>query len=370
MDRLKHRLRIATPVRLVISTVAEIPASASAGSAHTFFSPVPALTGLGESELQAILAHELAHIKRCDYLVNLLQNAIETLLFYHPAVWWLSNRIRDERERCCDDLAVALCGDPILYAKALTRLEEMRAGIPEPALAATGGDLLARIRRLTGKQQKTTQKPRRLIPSWQGSLAAAACVIAISAIPALHGQTLKFEAATIKPSGPPPHMNGLSIRPGGRLIYPDAPLKGLVMAAFNVGYWQLEGGDPWTEKDLYDLEAQPSEEWRARITDLHHTWFTVDDEHLREMLQSLLIDRFHLRVHRETVNGKVYLLKQRRPKTTVQAPYGQPKRPHRRTSMRTTRATAISASSVVDGISSIRRCSSWPHTQPARSTRP
>jgi uncharacterized protein (TIGR03435 family) len=292
-----------------MSTVAEVPAVIGWLRPYILL-PISALTGLGESELQAIIAHELAHVKRYDYLVNLLQNAIETLLFYHPAVWWLSGGIREERERCCDDLAVALCGDPILYAEALARLEEMR-GIPEPALAATGGDLLARIRRLTGK----SETPRhRLIPSSLASLAAAACVIAIAAIPALHAQSLRFEAATIKLSGPPPHMTGLTIQPGGRLIYPNSPFKGLVMAAFNVGHWQLEGGEPWMEKDLYDVEAQPSEEWRARITDLRHTLFTIDDQHLREMLQSLLIDRFQLRVHRETVNGKVYLLKQKNEK--------------------------------------------------------
>ena len=76
-----------------------------------------ALAGLPPHQLEAILAHELAHIRRHDYLVNLLQTLVETLLFYHPAVWWLSRRIRAERENCCDDLAVSLCGDPYTYAQ-------------------------------------------------------------------------------------------------------------------------------------------------------------------------------------------------------------------------------------------------------------
>src|SRR5207237_1132196 len=75
---------------------------------------------------EALIAHELAHIRRYDYLVNLLQSIVETLLFYHPAVWWLSRRVRTEREHCCDDLAVATTGDVLLYARALTTLETLR----------------------------------------------------------------------------------------------------------------------------------------------------------------------------------------------------------------------------------------------------
>ena len=100
--------------------------------------PISAVTGLDEAQLEAVLAHELAHIRRYDYLVNLLQNAVETLLFYHPAVWWVSSRIREEREHCCDDLAVAVCGDVILYAGALAKLRNC-AGIISGAGAGCDG---------------------------------------------------------------------------------------------------------------------------------------------------------------------------------------------------------------------------------------
>ncbi|MBI4912590.1 MAG: M48 family metalloprotease [Acidobacteria bacterium] len=113
--------------------------------------PVAAFAGLSPEALEAVLAHELAHIRRHDYLVNLLQSALETLLFYHPAVWWLSAQLRQERELCCDDAAVAVCGDPVLYARALAELEELRA-IPSHfsklAPASQGGHLMNRIRRL------------------------------------------------------------------------------------------------------------------------------------------------------------------------------------------------------------------------------
>jgi TonB family protein len=110
--------------------------------------PVSALAGLSPNYVEALLAHELAHIRRADYLVNVIQSAIETLLFYHPAVWWLSRQIRLERELCCDDLAAATCDDRVTYAHALASLEELRAATPALAMAADGGELLTRIRRL------------------------------------------------------------------------------------------------------------------------------------------------------------------------------------------------------------------------------
>ncbi len=115
--------------------------------------PVASLAGLAPSQLEAMLAHELAHIRRHDYLVNSLQIAIETLLFYHPAVWWISKQIRREREHCCDDAAVTVTGSPLIYAKALYLLEEQRSITPQLTLGGNGGQLTMRIRRLlTGRE--------------------------------------------------------------------------------------------------------------------------------------------------------------------------------------------------------------------------
>jgi beta-lactamase regulating signal transducer with metallopeptidase domain len=108
------------------------------------------LSGLSPEQIEMILAHELAHIRRHDFLVNLMQSVVETLLFYHPAVWWISARIRVEREHCCDDAAVAVGGNALQYARALTRLEELRATAPQLVLGANGGSLLERIRRVAG----------------------------------------------------------------------------------------------------------------------------------------------------------------------------------------------------------------------------
>ncbi len=113
------------------------------------FLPVTALSGLSEDQLRAVIAHELAHIQRLDPFVNVFQVCVETLLFYHPAVWWLNKRIRAEREHCCDDVAVALCGNAVEYARALTLMEEWRSA-PVFAMAANRGPLTERIVRVLG----------------------------------------------------------------------------------------------------------------------------------------------------------------------------------------------------------------------------
>ncbi|AVR98622.1 M56 family metallopeptidase [Pseudoduganella armeniaca] len=110
--------------------------------------PASLLSGLPPELLQALLAHELAHVRRHDYLVNLLQNAVETVLFYHPAVWWLSRRIRHERELIADAIAAEHAGGPRRLAIALSELEKRQFTHPEPALAANGGNMMDRITRL------------------------------------------------------------------------------------------------------------------------------------------------------------------------------------------------------------------------------
>jgi beta-lactamase regulating signal transducer with metallopeptidase domain len=140
-------------------------------------------------QLEALLAHELAHIRRHDFLVNLVQKGVETLLFYHPAVWWLGSRIRDERENCCDDLAVRVCGDRVVYARALTSLEELRVGASQFAMAASGGSLVRRIARLLGTKY----------PAY-GSSVWLVAVIAACGIAAFAGIALRAEQKNVVPS--------------------------------------------------------------------------------------------------------------------------------------------------------------------------
>jgi beta-lactamase regulating signal transducer with metallopeptidase domain len=116
--------------------------------------PMRALLGLSAEQLEAVIAHELAHIKRFDVAVNFFQVIAETLFFFHPAVWWLNKRIRADREDCCDDVAVAACGGTVSYARALATMESWRGEVPAFAMAATGGSVTARVARLLGVKMK------------------------------------------------------------------------------------------------------------------------------------------------------------------------------------------------------------------------
>jgi beta-lactamase regulating signal transducer with metallopeptidase domain len=111
--------------------------------------PMRALAGMDEQQIEAVIAHELAHIRRLDCFVNLFQIAVETLLFYHPAVWWVSQWVRAERENCCDDEAISVCGDAVVYVRALTLMEEWRTA-PALMMAANRSPLAERVVRLLG----------------------------------------------------------------------------------------------------------------------------------------------------------------------------------------------------------------------------
>ncbi len=184
--RLSERLGLARPVLLLESSLAEVPMVLGHIRPYLLM-PVGLLAGLAPAQIEAILLHEVAHIRRCDYLVNLCQRLVEGLLFYHPAVWWISRVIRAEREHCCDDVAVAASGDARVYAAALTALEENRWSGREPAVAATGGSLVKRIRRLLHPQGPHS--------AWT-SVIAATILIATAAMAFAAWQAQPASAAT------------------------------------------------------------------------------------------------------------------------------------------------------------------------------
>jgi TonB family protein len=146
-----RRLGTCRVVRVLIAATSEGP-SLTGWIRPAVMLPVATLMNLTPEQLESILAHEIAHLRRYDDIVNIFQTFIETLLFYHPAVWWVSNRIRHERELCCDDLAVATCGDALCYARALTTLEKLRLATPRLALGANQSPLAYRIRRVVGSR--------------------------------------------------------------------------------------------------------------------------------------------------------------------------------------------------------------------------
>jgi GWxTD domain-containing protein len=186
--QLCHRLGIARTVKLMDSGPVQVP-TVIGWLRPVVLIPVGCLMGLSPIQVEALLAHELAHIRRHDYLVNVCQSVVETLLFYHPAVWWVSKQLRREREYCCDDLAVRISGDPLAYAKALSFLEERRSSQPMFALGANGGALALRIRRLLGCEKS---------PAVSQLTALTLSVIVIAGIGLYIGTVARAQSATGK----------------------------------------------------------------------------------------------------------------------------------------------------------------------------
>ncbi len=238
---LAGQLGIHRGIRLCESTLAQVPAVIG-WIRPVILIPAGALINLSAQELEAVLAHELAHIRRFDYVANLLQSAIEALMFYHPAMWWIAKRIRAERENCCDDLAIVACGDRVVYARALTALEELRSGYPQFAMAATGGPLLTRVRRLLGKDDPR----RRSLPVWM-----ALATVLIAALAVTSGIRLRAQSdpdpVPPQPPVPPAAVQSVPATPRAprapvpnaepaESIEPSAPRVFVAPAAASVGY--------------------------------------------------------------------------------------------------------------------------------------
>ena len=182
---LAKRLALTSRVDVLRTTAVDTPAVFGLLK-PTLLLPLSVLSGLTLVQLELVIAHELAHVKRRDYLVNLLQTLVETLMFYHPAVWWASRVIRQEREHCCDDLALRVTGgDPRDYALTLQGLERLRQ--PQLVVSAQGGSLVTRVRRVLGV-------PTAPSPNWLVGLGVfTACAFFLVAVP----QQAQAQGATL-----------------------------------------------------------------------------------------------------------------------------------------------------------------------------
>lgn len=292
LTELGVRIGLSHPVRLLISALVQVPMVVG-WLRPVVLVPVGALAGLPAEHLEALLLHELAHIRRHDYLVNILQSIAEALLFYHPVVWWVSGHIRAERELCCDDLVVAVSGDALTYAHALARLESYRPAYSGAVVAATGGRLADRIARLLGQ-------PR---PAARAGLGPGVLAVAILLMAAAYGIFAQpaarpgFQSISIKRSTP--NQPGMSMSSNATLLLliqfayapHDNPMAGHTTP---LPASEIVGGPDWIRSERYDINAKP-----APNTDPKMWW---------QMWQTLLAERFQLQVHRETRELPVYIL--------------------------------------------------------------
>ncbi len=288
IERLGRQLRIPGTVGLRVSAI--VPSPVVIGALRPLvLVPVGMLAGLPAAQVEALLVHELAHIRRHDYLVNLLQSIAEAMLFYHPAVWWVSGHIRTEREHCCDDAAVAVSGDLMGYVSALAELAGSRS-LELTAVAANGGSLAGRITRLLGETRPAPPRKR-------GTLLAAVLLAAATyGVYAQDAPRPSFAAASVKLNTENAQMRMLRPQVGGRLTTKNATLQMMiVMRLTNVQRYQVIGR-PGLDGTPMGTISRPSR--RAKPI----------RPQLLLMLQSLLADRFRLAMHRETRELPVYHL--------------------------------------------------------------
>jgi len=307
-QELRTRLALSRPIRLAASPLIHTP-TVIGWWRPVVLIPLSAMSGLEPDLVAGLLAHELTHIRRHDYLVNALQCAMEAVLFYHPAVWWISRQIRDEREQCCDDIAVSLCGDTLTYVRALAELESRRSVIPSPALAASGGSLPARIARLLGMpEQPRNTNARSFVAA--GLLAAAALLIAVqggaqTAVPA--SKLPAFDVASIKPSAPETPLK-VDFAAGGRLTISHGTLRFLIKIAYDVSDQQILGGPGWINSRRFDLEGKTLTPYGGDPTKMTPDQILVFHRPTRLRLQRLLADRFQLELQKGSQPMPIFAL--------------------------------------------------------------
>ena len=178
-EQLCQLVGVSAKTKLLVSLQSHVP-MAIGWLKPVVLIPATMISGLTGQQLQMLLLHELAHIKRHDYLVNIVQSVVEVFLFFHPAISWIGKQIRNEREYCSDDIAVHHCGSAIGYAHALTDtaslcLHKHKATVPNLAIAASGGDLTSRVLRLVHQNHhcvSSNQQPK--------FIAAAVVLLSIS----------------------------------------------------------------------------------------------------------------------------------------------------------------------------------------------
>jgi GWxTD domain-containing protein len=290
LENLAARVGAKRPIRLLVSSLVDVP-TVVGWLRPVILVPVEFLTGMSVEYITALLAHEIAHIRRHDYLASVLQSVAEAVLFYHPAVWWISGQIRAERELCCDDVAVAVSGDVLTFARALAQLESAQPTRLKPALAANGGSLVNRIRRLIEPAQATANN----LPGPGAAWAMTLLWLAGVGVAAVHG------AQT--PVAKPPVVN-LKPLPANPVAVQPSPFVALKAKARNTLLYdpvfsaqlaqpQSQGGAPVEDQLQLPLRKWLNEDVAYIITDEERKAFKqlTTDEERRQFVEQFWLRR-------------------------------------------------------------------------------
>jgi bla regulator protein blaR1 len=270
--------------------------------------PEGILERLAPQQLQAIVAHELCHVRRRDNLAAALHMVVESIFWFHPLVWWIGSRLVDERERACDEEVLRQGSAPKVYAEGILNVCKFYVESPLSCVSGvTGSNLKKRIEAImTHRIVRSMGFGRKLILA-AVSIAAVMLPVAIGILNAQSSSTRpQFEVASVKLNTSGANNQLFGSHSPGTFNADNYPLLGLIAGAYNVKPFQIAGAPGWIESARYDVVAKPSvNPVKKTIT---RESMVKDQTEMRLMLQSLLEDRFQLRFHRETKELPVYAL--------------------------------------------------------------
>ena len=270
---------------------------------------------LAPAQLEAILTHEMCHVRRRDNLAAAIHMFIEAVFWFHPLVWWIGTRLMEERERACDEEVLQSGSEPQTYAEGILKTCEFYLESPLACMSGvTGADLKKRIVRImTQRIVRKLDPGRKLLLSAAGIAAVAGpIVIGLMNAPGSRAQSQAdaaskpaFEVASIKPDKSGSGQVMFRMAPGGRFVANNITVKLLIEQAYGLKDSQISGGPSWINSDRYDIEAKPDESSVDKMQKLSQDERT---KQLEAMMQSLLADRFKLTLRHETKELPIYVL--------------------------------------------------------------
>lgn len=263
---------------------------------------------LAPQQLRAIIDHELCHVRRRDNLVAAIHMVVESIFWFHPLVWWIGSRLVDERERACDEEVLHQGSEPEVYAEGILNVCRFYVESPVACVSGvTGSDLKRRIEGImTHRIVRNISIGKKLLVATM-SIAAVILPVAIGILNAQSPATRpQFEAASVKLNTSGTNNARFGSHSPGTFYAENFPLSGLVASAYSVQPFQVTGAPGWIESSRYDINAKMSVDPVVRPNNIRAALKAQDE--MKLMLQSLLEERFQLRLRRETKELPVYAL--------------------------------------------------------------
>ena len=306
--RLRVAVRSGSPIQLTVPIPVKSSPTLVEPGVFGVFRPVLVLPEgvferLTPAQLRAVIAHELCHVRHGDNPIAALHMFVETVFWFHPLVWWIGRRMLEERERACDEEVLRLGNTPHAYAEGILNVCKYYVESPLAcASGVTGANLKKRIEKIMAhRSARNLDWTRKSLLATVGIAAVISPIVVGVMAPSSRAQSQSaaatapaFDVASVKPNKSSTGRNSMDRSPGGGFSATNATLKGLIKAAYSIYDHQLIGGPGWLESERYDIVAKAPP--------------NTPDNQLRPMLQTLLTERFKLKLHRETRQMPVYAL--------------------------------------------------------------